>query len=343
MSRTTTTTLAVPIPTVIPEDRLGYDRALRRRELEGRPQSFGDGKKWIPLQMLDPVMGFLRRGLEISGAFPSLARRATRFDVVTHDVRLRGLPPAFEGLRILHLSDLHIDAFEGFGRRLIDAITGIPFDVAVVTGDLRLEIKGGINRMLDEMRPLAAVLASCRFGAHAVLGNHDCLDMVVPLESFGLRYLLNENRVLEIDGQRLHLAGVDDAHFFGTDEIDDALAGMPTDETCVFLCHSPDLIEEAARRYCDLYLCGHTHGGQLCLPGGRPLISNASVSRRFCSGRWILGGMRGYTSRGVGFSGLPFRAHCQAEIVVHRLFQERRNRDRIDLEEHDEKKRFEDR
>ncbi|MCB9831584.1 MAG: metallophosphoesterase [Planctomycetes bacterium] len=319
-----------------PEERLGGDRALRRRELEGRPQFFGDGRKWIPLTVLDPVMSLIRRGLEYCGLYDPMARRATHFEIVQHDVWLRGLPEAFEGLRVLHLSDLHIDSFAGFGRRLIEAITPLAYDLVVITGDLRLEIKGPIEAVLDEMRPLVAVLSACPFGAYAILGNHDCLDLVEPLERLGLRYLLNESVGLERDGERIQVAGVDDAHFFGADDIDRALEASPVDESCIFLCHSPDLIYEAAARFCDLYLCGHTHGGQLCLPGGKPLISNASVSRRFCRGSWLLGGMRGYTSRGVGFSGLPLRSHCRAEIVVHRLLRERRCRSRIAHEEQEE-------
>ncbi len=341
-----TSNLVLETPSILvdqtPESRLGLERAARRRELEGKPQFFGDGRKWIPFQMMDPALRIVRGALSLAGVYRPLASRATKINVVENEVYLRGVKPGVEGARILHLSDLHIDGSPGLGKRLAEACAEIDFDVAVLTGDLRLEIKGDFTPVLEELGPLIEVLNRCEHGVFAILGNHDELDMVAPIENMGVTYLLNESCGIEMGYDQLYLAGVDDAHFFGTDDIDLSLQQVPADETCLFLCHSPDLIQEAAEKYCDMYLCGHTHGGQICLPGGKPIVSNASVSRRFCTGPWLLGGMRGYTSRGIGFSGIPFRTHCDAELIVHVIKRERRGSQRLLCEELAEKALFDD-
>ncbi len=325
-----------------PEIRLGLDRAECRRRLEGQPQSFGDGRKWIPFQMIDPALRVVRQAMALTGVYVPLAKKATRINLVENEVYLRGVSGDVAGLRVLHLSDLHIDGSRGLGTRLAEACSQLDFDLAVITGDLRLEIKGDFSCVLEEMRPLLAVVRGCKYGAFGVLGNHDELSMVAPLEDMGLNYLLNESKSIDVGYSRIHVAGTDDAHFYGTDDINEALAEVPVDDPCIFLCHSPDLIHDAAERFCDLYLCGHTHGGQICLPGGKPIVSNASVSRRFCSGSWILGGMRGFTSRGIGFSVIPCRTHCSAEIIVHVIQPERRGRARLNAEEATEKELYDD-
>ena len=319
-----------PPPSV--EERLLPEVARRRRILEGRPQGMGHGKKLLPFQILDPVMAWIRRGLGWVGGYDRLAQRAAKLALSPREHWLVGAQGPLDGFRILHLTDLHIDSWRGMGRHIGRFCESQDFDLCVITGDLRLDIKGPIDGVLREMDELIPSL-NCRHGTVAVLGNHDTLDLVEPLESAGVRYLLNESLSLELGSESLHLVGVDDAHFFGTDDVDRAFSGVPVDELCVFLCHSPDLILEAAASYADLYLCGHTHGGQICLPGGHPLVSNASCARRFTSGSWLYGSMRGHTSRGVGFSGVPFRSFCRAEVAIHTLRAERRNRCRVELEE----------
>jgi predicted MPP superfamily phosphohydrolase len=82
------------------------------------------------------------------------------------------------------------------------------------------------------------------------------------------------------------------------------------------LVHSPEAALLAAEAGFALYLCGHTHGGQICLPGGIPVITNIQYRRRFASGPWRCGEMIGYTSRGLGTSGLPVRFFSRGEIAL---------------------------
>ena len=91
----------------------------------------------------------------------------------------------------------------------------------------------------------------------------------------------------------------------------------------IALVHSPELVHQAAEAGASLYLTGHTHGGQISLPGGRPILTNLATGQRFASGQWRCGSMLGYTSPGVGVSGLPVRFNTRGEVTVITLTRSR--------------------
>jgi hypothetical protein len=136
--------------------------------------------------------------------------------------------------------------------------------------------------------------------------------MVPPLESLGFRVLVNESMLIGRDDQAIRVVGTDDVHAYFTQDALDALAG-PFDEFTIALVHSPELAIEAAAGGADLYLCGHTHGGQICLPGPVPIIKHLTCCRSYWHGQWRHRNMRGITSRGVGTSGIPVRFHAPPE------------------------------
>jgi predicted MPP superfamily phosphohydrolase len=111
----------------------------------------------------------------------------------------------------------------------------------------------------------------------------------------------------------LHITGVDDVHRFHTEHAHAALEEAP-DGFCIALVHSPEAAEAAALRH-RLYLTGHTHGGQICLPGGRPFATGMKRNQHLARGAWRHGDMVGYTSRGLGACVLPFRSYCPGEVV----------------------------
>jgi uncharacterized protein len=119
--------------------------------------------------------------------------------------------------------------------------------------------------------------------------------------------------------QRIHLAGIDDAHFFRVDNIDKAASQIPHDEFSILLSHTPEIYRQAAHANFNLILCGHTHGGQLCLPGSIPIKLEAVLPRRMGSGPWQYHDMIGYTSVGAGSSVVPVRLNCPPEITLHYL------------------------
>ncbi len=240
--------------------------------------------------------------------------------LVKNSVSIRRLPAAFEGFRLLQLSDLHCDldpALMGVVERMIREVA---CDAVILTGDYHDHIGRSGNESLALMKHLIPQLPGLRF---AIFGNHDFLCRVPAYEQAGLPVLLNENAVIERGGERLHICGIDDPRFFQTHDLVRARRGIPPGATSILLSHSPQVATEAASLGYSLMLCGHTHGGQLCLPGGFVLLRNAPVPARFLAGPWTEGGMPGYTSRGTGACGVAARLFCPPEITLHTLHRSR--------------------
>ena len=125
---------------------------------------------------------------------------------------------------------------------------------------------GGVDRESIRKRPV-----------YGVLGNHDTIRMVPDLEAMGIRMLLNECEPIEREAATIYLAGIDDAHFYRVDNIEKAGSRIPHDVFSILLSHTPEIYRQAAYAGFDLLLSGHTHGGQICLPGSIPLTLG-----RFC-------------------------------------------------------------
>jgi hypothetical protein len=164
---------------------------------------------------------------------------------------------------------------------------------------------------------MARVRAALKGPIYGVLGDHDTICMVPGLEAMGIRMLLNESDVIERGGQRLYLGGIDDAHFYGMDNIEKAAAAIPHDEFSILISHTPEVYRQAAHADFNVLLSGHTHGGQICLPGGIPITLDSVLPRSMGSGAWKYHGMIGYTSVGAGSSVVPVRFNCPPEITLH--------------------------
>ena len=190
------------------------------------------------------------------------------------------------------------------------------YDICVLTGDYRGNISIGCDAALRGISTLAARLKA---PAIAVLGNHDPLEMVSGLEAMGIRVLLNECEAVQRGAERIFIAGIDDQHFFHTGDIARAGAKIPHGEFAILLSHTPEIFEQAEQAGFHLMLSGHTHGGQICLPGSIPVTLDARLPRRYGAGAWRYANMQGYTSAGAGTSIAPVRFNCPPEITVHEL------------------------
>lgn len=245
-------------------------------------------------------------------------RNCTDYRLEQNDVYLPDLPAAFDGYTILHLSDLHADGLVDEGEGIVRIVETVPCDLAVLTGDFSFENSTYYEPSLESLVPIVRSISSHN-GIFGILGNHDILEMVPVLERMGVQMLLNEAVQLHRGTANIVLAGVDDPHYYKCHDLQKALSAVTPDQFVILLSHSPEIAQEASRCGIDFYLCGHTHGGQICLPGRIPMFANSSCNRSFLSGRWSCGAMQGYTSRGTGFSLTAARLFCPPEITLHTL------------------------
>jgi len=201
-------------------------------------------------------------------------------------------------------------------RRLVSIVGDLRYDICVLTGDYRGKTYGPFQKSLKGINKLRAKLKGPLYG---VLGNHDSIHMTPSLEKMGIRMLFNECEIISRGDSHIYLAGVDDAHFYRADNIQKAATRIPSGTFSILLSHTPEIYDRAAKADFDLMLSGHTHGGQLCLPGGVPIKLEARLPRKMGAGLWHHLGMSGYTSVGVGTSLLPVRLNCPPEITLHTL------------------------
>ncbi|HOW97443.1 MAG TPA: metallophosphoesterase [Kiritimatiellia bacterium] len=238
----------------------------------------------------------------------------------TYRIPVPRLPPAFAGLRVVHLSDLHFGALMPM-RVIADVIrraNELGGDLIVCTGDYVHERNAA--RQIDAVWPELARL-SAPLGVHSVLGNHDHWADTARSEHWleqtgqGLRHRV---AALEKDGQQLWLAGAGDL-WEDHRRLDDLLARIPDAGCRIVLAHNPDTADTPFAGRADLMISGHTHGGQVRLPFlGAPIlpVRNKRYSSGLCRSPRGLGV---FISRGIGWAYLPVRFNCLPEIAVLEL------------------------
>jgi hypothetical protein len=293
------------------EGRLGRLHAIQRLGIESEREGGGcRSEHWYRSATV------IRVALMATGLYWRARKNAENIKIRHHEVRSAELPASFDGFTILHLSDLHADINDGAMSRLIELLPTVSYDVCVLTGDYRAKTFGPYQPAIEG---LARVREHLEGPVYGVLGNHDSIRMVPGLEEIGIRMLLNESEAIERGGEHIHLVGIDDAHHYRVDNIEKAASNVPAAEFSILLSHTPEIYRQAAHAGFRLLLSGHTHGGQICLPGTIPITLDSVLPRRMGAGAWNYRGMIGYTSVGVGSSVLPVRLNCPPEITLHRL------------------------
>jgi uncharacterized protein len=301
-------------------DRIGPDHAGQRMEMQAHYSALLLKGFHLHIHMEEfPAMAWLiKTFLKTTGLWPLAVKNTSQYRIVEHTVPIPHLPESFDGFRIMHLSDLHIEGMIDKGKALQAALSSLQYDLCVMTGDFRFLTYGHYDKTLTLMESLVNTIQA-PYGVTGILGNHDWLEMVPGLERCGIRMLLNEAQSLEKGSDAIWLLGLDDVHYYETGDLEKAIRLAPTDAVRILLVHSPEIIPEASTAGMDLYLCGHSHGGQICLPGGKPIITHCRCPRAYKAGPWQFHSMRGYTSRGVGTSLFPIRLFCFPEIIIHTL------------------------
>lgn len=252
---------------------------------------------------------------------------ATTIVTETHDFVLPRLGEAFDGLRVVQISDLHFRPYTGEKEiaAAVKAVNDSRPDVIVLTGDfvtstwifhMGQRTADGIEECCEILKGLKAPL-----GVYAVLGNHDWgtdPDRIADaLTAAGIKVLRNDAVCLERGNSRLWVAGTDCA-FFNHADMDRTLSPVRDDDAVLLLAHEPDFADYAARFPVDLQLSGHSHGGQIVAPlVGPPHLPR--LGKKYVRGRYNVGKLQLYTNRGIGAVGLPMRYQAPPEVTVLRL------------------------
>ena len=281
-------------------------------------QYFGKGIGHFHFENMDWIRVISKIVFKATGLYSFGYNNFKKIEITENCVEIKNLPSSFHNFKILHLSDLHLDIDPTLPNLIIERLQDISFDLCVITGDFRYLTHGKYERSMADIEKIRSHL-ECREGVHAILGNHDFIEIVPYLEKMDIKVLINESVRVQRDGQSIGLAGVDDPHFYGLHDLQRSVKDIAEEEVKILLAHSPELYKSAQSLGFDLYLAGHTHGGQICLPGKIPIFLNASCPRKFSSKSWRYKNMHGYTSTGTGSSGIPVRFFCPPEITVHNL------------------------
>lgn len=256
--------------------------------------------------------------LTFSGSIYAHKIEPNWFEVNQINLTLPKLDRAFDGYRIVQISDLH--AGDGIDRsqleKVVDAVNAQNPDLVVITGD-------HVSRLPKQHLELLDTLAKLHPHDHtiSVLGNHDVHDdptlIRKAIAQAGITLLENTVYTLKRDNATLHIAGVGDV-YFKQDQLDRVLAQLPPTGAAIMLAHEPDFADEtAATGRFGLQLSGHSHGGQIRLPiykGYTPLLA-----RKYPLGRYQVGNMIQYTNRGIGMIKIYARFNCRPEISVFNL------------------------
>jgi predicted MPP superfamily phosphohydrolase len=291
-------------------------------------------------RLFDPDRGWFRRleretslwlSRHVFPRVPAMARLYSRqldrgLVLSEATVMLSGLPPGFEGTRVLLVTDVHAGPFlvPRSLERAFARLLALEPDVVVLGGDFA-------TSRLDDLPPFAAAFRALTapLGVFGVLGNHDHYvesadRLAATVEGWGIRLLRNAAAELVRGGDRLVLAGVDDL-VRGHPDLDRALQGLEEGDrrspVVVLVSHNPDLFFEAAMRGVALMLSGHTHGGQVRIPALPVLVRQSRY--RLDGGRYRFRHSQLVVSRGLGVTGVPLRLGCPPEAVLLTLAADR--------------------
>lgn len=240
---------------------------------------------------------------------------ANWLEVKRLSLAVRHLPAAAEGLRLVQLSDFHLQPITQLDhlRHAIALANSLDPDLTVLTGDY-------VTDRADDIRELAPALGelNARLGVFACLGNHDLWTdralVTAQLEAAGLPVLVNRGVDLPVGAGTLRLAGLDDA-WSGQPDLAAALAGCPAEAPALLLAHEPDFADLWSQdRRVAVQLSGHSHGGQVRLPG-RGALALPPYGQKYDYGLYRVGGTWLYTNAGLGLATPGLRLNCRPEVT----------------------------
>jgi len=250
-------------------------------------------------------------------AYGAIAARSRKV-VERVTIPINGLPPPLDGLTIVQLSDIHSGYFmtEATMREYVEIANSLAPDLVALTGDF-------VATNTVQVAPFIRAMAGLRskYGVYGCLGNHDMFTSSEEavergFAEVGFKLLRSENKVIDINGAKLNIIGVD---FIGLNPgirtLNDALHGVDLQGTTVLLLHAPYTFPQAAQAGIHLTLSGHTHGGQIALHLGDLILTPARLASVFLAGHYKIDSSHLYVNRGLGTTGPPIRIGSPPEIT----------------------------
>ncbi|MBZ0255373.1 metallophosphoesterase, partial [bacterium] len=254
----------------------------------------------------------------------------------TRAIRVELPGPDIRPLKLLHLSDFHFFKGQTYRRDQLHRLAQDEYDLIFITGDF-IDDDSGIDICIESLKPFRA-----KYGVFAVLGNHDYVlyrgddfipgysnkeswkyndseRLIAELSSIGVQVLINERAEIEVDGERIVIAGLDDP-FLERADAAKTFDGYDVSQPCLALAHAPEVYDQIAAAGADMAFCGHTHGGQICAPFYGPIVTRTQAPRAFAAGLTRINGMLHYTTNGFGSSRITRpRLFCPPEAVVFEI------------------------
>ena len=266
-----------------------------------------------------PPAMMIRQGFQ---TFMTQTRGPTKFkpelfDLVNVNVKINDLPFTFHNYRIINLTDIHLGQWISpeYLNGVADYVNSLNPDMITLTGDyVSYILEGYENDLLDSFKKLKA-----KDGKFAVLGNHDhwagAEEIRKILKKSNIVDLSNDVFTIEKDGEKLNISGVDSLTV-GADDLDKVLEKLPHDGASILLVHEPDFAKVSSKtdRF-DLQMSGHSHGGQLVIPGVETTPFRCSYSIKYPVGAYKVNNMIQYTSKGLGTNSFWIRVNCKPEIT----------------------------
>ncbi len=263
----------------------------------------------------------LAAGVVGTSGYLALSNETGEVSIERIPIPIKHLPAAFEGFTIAQLSDIHLLPYTRpeFVKKAVAVANSLNPDLTVLTGDYVWHDR----EAMFELTPIIANL-NARYGVYGILGNHDYwLDVDLVTQGFRqarIPLLVNEHVPISAGGNTLVLAGLDDG-WSGHPDLDMALDGAPDNAPVILLLHEPDLADKVGPNgRIALQLSGHSHGGQVRLPGTGALIL-PYLGQKYDFGLYQINDMWLYTNRGLGEISVPFRLNCAPEVTLFTLMR----------------------
>ncbi|MFJ7650130.1 metallophosphoesterase [Lysinibacillus sp. NPDC097279] len=239
--------------------------------------------------------------------------------VSKHVYESEKVPVSFDGLRIVQISDLHDALFGNNQQKLIAKVKATNPDYIFITGDVIDSNRFNLEQSLQAVRGLVELA-----DVYYVLGNHEVAtnkvsEIYEALSSLGVHVMANESTVLERNGERLAIVGIEDPLMGRSTEemLDIATAYIPEDMLKLLLAHRPEVFSTYVNQEIDLVFSGHAHGGQVRIPGIGGLVApGQGMFPKFTAGVYEEGKTKMIVSRGLGNSSVPFRIFNRPEIII---------------------------